>query len=129
MNNLMMIILFVLGLFVLAQVYVRLSMLRKKGKKIEPFNNPLWKSIEQGGKHLLYFYTSSCSACIPMTPRIEMLQKEFPNIHKINLGTDMEIGRHFGVMGTPSVIFVENGTIRDYLVGSRSEAALKKLML
>jgi thioredoxin-like negative regulator of GroEL len=40
----------------------------------------------------------------------------------------MDIGRHFGVMGTPSVVLVEDGTIRDYLVGAKSETLLRKLM-
>ncbi len=129
MNNLLVIFLFIAGLFILAQLYVRLSVFRKKGKPIAPFDGPLWKTIEQGGRHLLYFYSSGCSACTPMTPRVEALQEEFPNVHKINLGTDMEIGRHFGVMGTPSVVLVENGTIRDFFVGAKPEAFLRKLMI
>jgi len=87
------------------------------------------KNLAQRGKHLLYFYSPSCSACKTMTPRLEVLKQEFPNIHNVNLATDMDIGRTFGVMGTPSVVVVEDQKISAYHVGAKSDQFLRSLLI
>lgn len=110
------------------QIYVRISTWKKKGKQVDTIDGNLGKEIRAGGRHLLYFYTSSCGACKNMTPLIDTLKKEFKNIHKVNLATEMETGRKFGVMGTPATVVVENSKISSYDLGFKNESFLRKLL-
>ena len=117
MDNILYIILFIIGLFVFMQVYVRLSIYLKKGKEIGQIPGTFGKMLSEEGKHLVYFYSDSCAACKPMTPIIESLRKEYKNVHKINVATQMDIGRTFGVLGTPSTVILKNRTIQSFFVG------------
>lgn len=110
------------------QISVRLSTYFKKGKVIEGVDGELGRSIDSGEKNLLYFYSNGCAACRPMSPVIDALKKEYKAVHKINIATDMDMARKFGVMGTPSTILIENRKISSFLVGAKSESALRKLL-
>ncbi|MEJ2544021.1 MAG: thioredoxin family protein [Calditrichaceae bacterium] len=128
METILYIVLAIAGLFVVMQLYIRLSAVFKKGKVINGVKGKLGKDIQSGRKLLVYFYTNSCAACKPMTPVIDRLKKEFKNIHKINLTTDMDIGRAFGVMGTPATILVEEQKIKSFNLGARTESFLRNLI-
>lgn len=128
MDNLIYLVLAVVGFFVIVQVYARLSMFLKKGKKIEHVEGKLGREIKSGNRVLIYFYTNSCAACKPMTPVVDRLKKEFNNIHKVNLSQDMETGRRFGVMGTPATVLVEDGKISSFNLGAKNESYLRNLL-
>jgi thioredoxin 1 len=40
----------------------------------------------------------------------------------------MALAREFGVMATPSLAVVENGTLAQLIVGAQSEARIRKLL-
>jgi len=128
MDTILYIVLAIVGLFVVMQLYIRLSAVFKKGKVIEGVKGKLGSDIQSGKKMLVYFYTNSCAACKPMTPMVDRLKKEFKNIHKINLATDMDTGRAFGVMGTPATILVEDRKIKSFNLGARTESFLRNLI-
>ncbi len=128
MDNFLYLLFFVIALFLSMQVYVRLSTFLKKGKLIEDIDGSLGQAIDSGQKNLLYFYSNGCAACKPMGPVIDTLKEEFKTVHKINIATDMDIARKFGVMGTPSTILIENRKISSFLVGAKSESVLRKLL-
>jgi len=129
MDNLLYVILFVVGLFVFMQLYIRISTFLKKGKTIKNIPGSLGKEVSGPGKHLIYFYTDSCAACKPMTPIVESMRKNNKNVHKVNLATNMELARTFGVMGTPSTIILENNKIGSFIVGVKNQHFLQKLLL
>ena len=128
MDTILYIVLAIVGLFVVMQLYIRLSAVFKKGKVIEGVKGKLGSDIQSGKKMLVYFYSNSCAACKPMTPMVDRLKKEFKNIHKINLATDMDTGRAFGVMGTPATILVEDQKIKSFNLGARTESFLRNLI-
>ena len=99
----------------------------KTGKKIGPFSGEISERIQKGEKLLLYFYTPSCGACKSMTPVIDEMKKEKNNVYKINLTRDYNIGKIFGVMGTPATILVKDSKIDQYILGARSERFLRTL--
>jgi thioredoxin 1 len=118
----------VVGFFVLMNAYVMLSGWMKRGKKLENLRGELGKQIMAGKRLLIYFYSPSCTACKTMTPVVSKLNKENKNVQMVNLATDMEIGRKFGVMGTPATVIVENERIEKFLLGARSEQFLRNLL-
>ena len=128
MDTILYIVLAIVGLFVVMQLYIRLSAVFKKGKVIEGVKGKLGSDIQSGKKMLVYFYTNSCAACKPMTPMVDRLKKEYKNIHKINLATDMDTGRAFGVMGTPATILVEDQKIKSFNLGAKTESFLRNLI-
>jgi len=129
MENIIYIILAVVGFLVVMQLYIRLTAFLKKGKEIKGLTGVLGKKINAGEKNVVYFYTPSCGACKPMTPIIEVLTNEFENLHKANLAKDIDIGRAFGVMGTPALIAVENSRIQSYVLGARTEHFIRKMLV
>ena len=128
MDNLLYIILAFIGLLLLMQLWMRISTWRKKGKEVTGIGGRMGKDISEGGRFLFYFYTNSCAACKAMTPLIDKLSAEYNNIHKVNLATEMDTGRKFGVMGTPALVLVEGQRIQEFLLGARSESFLRNLL-
>ena len=63
-----------------------------------------------------------------MTPVIDKMKQKNNDIYKINLTRDMEIGKVFGVMGTPATVVVEDSKIVRYILGARPESYLRKLI-
>ncbi|HGY56598.1 MAG TPA: thioredoxin [Caldithrix abyssi] len=128
MDSILYIVLIIVGFFVAMQVYIRLVSALKKGKTISGVKGEIGREIEKGNKVLVYFFTPTCSACKPMTPVIEELRKEFSNLFKVNLARDMDTGRHFGVMGTPALVLVEDKKIKSYILGARNRHFIEKLL-
>jgi thioredoxin 1 len=110
------------------QIFVRLSTYFKKGKELSGIGGELGKKINSGEKLLVYFFSPGCGACKPVTPIIDKMKKDNSNIYKIDVSQKPEVGREFGVMGTPATIVVENKKIAQYILGARNEAFITKLI-
>jgi thioredoxin 1 len=121
-------VLTVVGFFVFMQVFVWISGLLKKGKKLGNIKGELGRHIQSGKKSLVYFYSPACGACRAMTPMVDKMKKEFKEVFSVNLAKDMDTARVFGVMGTPATVIVENGEIRKFVLGARSEKFLRDLI-
>jgi thioredoxin 1 len=127
MDSIVLVIAVVLGFLVVTRLFVWVSGKMKMGKEIPPFSGEIGERIQKGDKLLLYFYTPSCGACKSMTPVIDEMKKEKNNIYKINLARDFDIGKIFGVMGTPATILVSGSKIEKFILGARSGKFLKEL--
>jgi thioredoxin 1 len=127
MDTLLLIVLVFVGFFVIMRLMVWVSGKFKKGKKIPPFSGELGERIQKGDKLLLYFYTPSCGACKTMTPVVEEMMDTKDNVYKINLTKDYNIGKIFGIMGTPATIVVNESKIDQYILGARSKQFLIEL--
>ncbi len=125
-------ILYIIGaivvFFVLMNGYVLLSGWFKRGKKLENISGELGRQLRAGKRMLIYFYSPSCVACKSMTPMVNKMHRDNKNVHMINLATDMETGRKFGVLGTPATVVVENERIEKFFLGARSEQFLRNLI-
>jgi len=115
-------------MFVFIQIYVRIIGLLKRGKKIADIPGRIGELMKTEPRLILYFYTQTCAACKAMSPVIDRLRSEYSNIIKVDLSKDMEIAKKFGVMGTPSLVVVENQEIKNFVMGAKNEAFLRKLI-
>lgn len=122
------IIIGIVVLFFAFQYGLVLKMRFKKGKKVPELDGKYGKVIQSGRKAVFYFYSQSCHACKPMTPIVDQFVKKRKNIYKVDITRDMATARKFGVMGTPSTVLVENGIIKEFLVGPQSEDKLAHLI-
>jgi thioredoxin 1 len=127
MDSFILVIGIVLGFFVVTRLFVWINGKIKMGKEIPPFSGEIGERIRKGDRLLLYFYTPACGACKSMTPVIDEMKKDNNNIYKINLTRDYEIGKIFGVMGTPATILVNQSKIDQYFLGARSGNFLQNL--
>ena len=128
MDNFLYILYALIAFILFSQLYIRLSTYFKKGKILDDIPGKLGKEIGKGKKKLLYFYSSGCAACKPMTPVIDKMQKEYKNLHMINVATEMDIAKKIGVMGTPALVLVENNKISSFQLGAKNEPAIRKLL-
>ncbi len=111
----------VITAFILFQMIMMIKMKLKKGKPVPEIGGSVGKILKTGGKSIFYFYSPNCRPCLSMTPIVERLSVKNKNIYKINILDDMDSARKFGVMGTPSLVVVEDGVIKEFLVGYQSE--------
>jgi len=118
----------VIVLFFAMQYGMILKMRFKKGKQVPDLNGKYGNAVKSGRKAVFYFYSQSCHACKPMTPIIDKFVKKSRNVFKVDITRDMATAKKFGVMGTPSTVLVENGIIKEFLVGPQSEDKLSQLI-
>ena len=112
----------------LINLFVLVSGFLKKGKVLTDLSGELGRKIAAGQRMLLYFYSPTCAACRVMTPVIDKMRTENKNVQKINLTREMDLGRKFGVMGTPATVLVEDAKIQKFYLGARSEQFLRNLI-
>lgn len=86
------------------------------------------------GVNLLVFHADWCSACQEQKPVLRRLEQAFPaaRFQRINVETDWDLAREFGVETVPNLIVVVDGRIRHNWVGglgfSQVAAELTKLV-
>jgi thioredoxin 1 len=79
-------------------------------------------------RHLIYFFTPGCGACRSMTPVIDRLMRDHPQVIKLDASRRPDVARSFGVMAVPTMIVVVDGRIDQVLVGAQSERKLLRVM-
>lgn len=118
----------IVAAFFLLQMIMVVKMRLKKGKPVPEIGGNIGKILKTGRKSIFYFYSPGCKACSAMTPVVERLSGRNKNLYKINIQNDMTSAQKFGVMGTPSLVVVEEGIIREFLVGHQSEETIYGLL-
>ncbi len=101
-----------------------------KGSQINPnyLSNEIKKAVMKD-QSMLYFYSPSCGACRSQTPVIEKLKKEFKNVLSIDVSRDFRTARVFGIMGTPSIVILNKGTVKEIFIGAKDENILRNSYL
>ncbi len=78
---------------------------------------------------LLDFYADWCGPCQVLLPIVEGLATKHEDdviIAKVNVDTVGELAQQFGVRSIPSLFFLQDGEIKEKLVGLQTAAALEK---
>lgn len=118
-----------LALAILAMQLVPLIHARRMRGRAVPELDALLSDTQRAEQRLLvYFWSPGCGACRPMTPVMDKLAAERGNVVKVNVAQSLALARRFGVMGTPTLALVENGILRQLLVGARSEPQIRALL-
>lgn len=79
-------------------------------------------------RRVYYFHARHCAPCKAMTPVIDKLSQDHPNLVKVDIGQHLELARRFGVSATPTFMVVEDGHIRKVKLGGMREAQLRALL-
>lgn len=115
-------------IFMLVQLLPLLRARLAKGRAVPGLNALLTDKQRAAPRLLVYFWSPSCGMCRAMTPVIERLAEERGDVLKVNAAESVSLAREFGVMATPSLAVVEQGTVRQVLVGARNEAQIRALL-
>ena len=65
---------------------------------------------------------------IKQTPIVRRLQQEYPDVFAVNVPENIETARRVGVMGTPSIVLIREGTVQEFHLGFQPEARLRSLL-
>lgn len=118
----------IIGGFTILQLSMVIRMKLKKGKAVPPLGGAYGRRIKKGDKVLLYFYSTNCRACKPITPVVKALQKKRNDVFPVNISKDMDTARKLSVMGTPAFVVVNNGIIQEYTAGAIGEQKIMELL-
>jgi thioredoxin 1 len=110
------------------QFLMVLAAKKSKGKKLKGLKGKLQGLENKGSKGLVYFFSPSCHACKAQTPIIKELQSSNRNVFDVDISKDMETARIFGIKATPTTMIVENGIIRQVLLGVKQKNVLKSYL-
>ncbi len=119
------------GLLIILFFFAQFRMYRKSKRTVgtpvpyEKISDKL-QSLIENEKSIIYFYSPNCHACKQQTPVMEELGEEVQNVIMIDASQNMKDAMAFGVMGTPSTIFIRDNKIQDVMIGFRGEASLRK---
>ncbi|MCK5674354.1 MAG: thioredoxin family protein [Spirochaetales bacterium] len=122
------IVLGIVAAFFLLQFFMGLKMKMKKGKTVPVLGGAHGRMIKAGSKVMMYFYSPNCRACKSITPIVRALSKKHKNVFSINITKDMDTARQLGILGTPSIVLVEDGIIKEFMAGAVGESQILAML-
>ena len=81
-------------------------------------------------KVLIDFYADWCGPCRMLSPVVDELAEEMPEIKvcKVNVDDEPVLAMRYKAMTIPMLVVVENGQVVTTSVGAKPKAAVKKLL-
>jgi thioredoxin 1 len=101
---------------------------RSKGMKISGLQGKLKTLERNGSKGLVYFFSPGCRACKYQTPIIKELQSSNKNIFDVDISRDLQTARVFGIKATPTTVLVENGVVKQVMLGVKQKEDLRSYL-
>jgi thiol-disulfide isomerase/thioredoxin len=118
----------VVAVFVGLPLYARLRGRALRGKALPPLPGPTGARLGEARTALVYFFSPSCRACKPFTPRLADMSRRNRNVMLVDVFQEPELARALHVMGTPSVVEIADGTVVGYHVGAIPTEVLARFM-
>lgn len=82
------------------------------------------------GKVVVDCYAPWCGPCRMLSPVMDELSEELTDytFYKLNVDDAEEVSRKYGIMSIPALLILENGELKQKLVGFKSKAELKEIL-
>lgn len=80
---------------------------------------------------LVEFYSDSCIPCKQMSPIIGDLEEEYENnvkIVKVNVNFDEILAQKYGILASPTILFLKNGHEVNRTRGFKIKAQLEEIL-
>ena len=86
--------------------------------------------LQAPGKVLLDFWATWCGPCRMLSPHVEAIALEHPEITvgKIDVDSEMELAVRFGIVSIPTLIVMEGGEAVAKSIGYSPKAQIEKLL-
>ena len=115
-------------IFVTPYLYMQISAVRSVGKHVPISNLITATEADPEQAVYIYFMSTSCSMCKSMTPIIEKLMEENPNILLIDIHQHPEQIKDLPVYGTPTLMSIHDGIINKVKLGKLSANKINQFM-
>lgn len=114
-------------IIVFLQLFFYIKSKRTVGNQI-PYENINFEIADKikNKKSVLYFHSPTCHNCKTQTPIVEKLKSDFNSIFSIDVSKDLQTAKAFGIMGTPSLLFLGTKTIEGFYVGVKNEKFIRE---
>jgi len=99
-----------------------------KGKKIPRLSGVVSETVLNQKAYLIYLWSPSCGMCRNMTPMIDTLSQQREDVAKIDVSQHSETAKALGVLGTPAIVLIENGVIKQVSLGIKTKDTILKLL-
>ena len=80
---------------------------------------------------LIDFYADWCGPCRMMAPIVDQIAEEMADkikVGKVNVDENQELAMEYGVMSIPTIVIIENGEVKNTLVGVRDKNEIKEML-
>ena len=79
---------------------------------------------------LIDFWASWCGPCKMLSPVLDQIADEHPEIKvgKVNVDDEGELAGQFGIMSIPSLLFFKGGKVVDQSVGVRPKPFIEEMI-
>lgn len=86
--------------------------------------------LKENGKVLVDFYADWCGPCKMLSPILEKISLEHPEIKicKINVDESTPLAQKYGVMSIPTVLIFENGEAIQTSVGLVPKSKIEEML-
>ena len=93
--------------------------------KEEEFDN-----VISEGKVVVDCYAPWCGPCKMLSPIIDEIAEELTDytFYKLNVDDAEEVSRKYGIMSIPALLILENGELKQKLVGFKPKSELKEIL-
>ncbi len=121
-----------IGMAAVVAVTVGLALLMKflisrKARRIVGRPAPDTSAIDGGcraARRVYYLYSEQCGPCKALSPQIDELRVQHPNLIKLDVKRHPELARAFNAMATPSFVVVRDGRVVEVRLGAQKPAWL-----
>ncbi len=86
-----------------------------KSINVSLFNDKI-KTLLNGSKSILYFYTPTCGACRTQGPIIDKLKEDLNLVGKIDLSENRKVSTEFGIVGVPTTVIMKGNNVAEIFV-------------
>lgn len=98
---------------------------------VNHLSNANFDSVTGEGLSLVDFWATWCGPCRMQAPIIEELDAALGDkvkVCKVDVDQEPELARRFGIMSIPTLVSIENGTVKEKRVGVQNLEQLKQML-
>jgi thioredoxin 1 len=84
----------------------------------------------EGNKLVVDFWAEWCGPCKTLIPRLEQMEKDYPNVKfiKVNVDENMDASLDMGIRSVPTVMIFDSNKLVDRSQGVQSDTYYKEVL-